>query len=300
MYDETCGRFHLAREMDHHPWCLFAVHHTIVHSLSSRHPQGPAAGGASVYVFVGSAEGAVSVWDLTVLLREWIAGKAAHCGRVRCELKEAATVSSQTRLTEATSLEETVTTAPRQSTTPAGVLKEPLTIHQSVSASAPCLPSVPLHDGGSEASVSQLARCLESSAVSGVRAGEKAITESTGEGSVVVPLFPGTCTDTNHDPTAEMVENTLDKGGGGGVGGVRKCPSLVFSAHQSGVNAMDVCQVDGKECLYMVLSGGDDMAISVSLCRLRPQDLGMVTSKTHPSAHFSAVTGKDACSLTNH
>lgn len=277
--------------MDHHQWCLFAIHHTIVHSPASGRLQGSSGETASAFVFVGSAEGTVSVWDLTKLLQEWITEKAAHFRHVGSERNEAMT-ASQASPTEATSLAGTLTNIPRQSPTPAGTQKEPPECHQNVSPTTPdlSLPSVPLQEGDSEALVCQLAQRLEFSAVSSETEGEKDITEST-EGSAVVPLLPDSVS--SYDPAAEMTKKTPGKEeGGGGSSAVKLSPSLVLSVHQSGVNTVDVCLVDGKECLYMVLSGGDDTAITASLCRLHPQNIAVVTRKTHPSAHFSAVTGK--------
>ena len=288
VYDELRGRFHLACEMDHHPWCLFATHHTAVYSPSSSHLEGPAAKAAAVFVFVGTAEGTVSVWDLAAQLREWVAEKTSHWGGVGCERKPTAT-TSQASLTEAASLEEALSTSQSQSTTPANA---PLTHHPSVSPSTVGLPSVPLHDEGSEALVNQVAQRLQPSHVNSERVGVSTITEGSGDGAAVVPLFLDTCTAGNYDSAAELTKNTLGKEGEvGGVCGVKPRPSLVLSVHQSGVNAVDVCRVDGNGCLYTVLSGGDDTAITASLCRLHPQGVGMVTRRTHPSAHFSAVTG---------
>lgn len=288
MYDEAYSRFHLASEMDHHPWCLFAIHHTVVYSPSSSHLVAKA---AAVFVFVGTAEGTVSVWDLTAQLREWVAAKTSHCVCVGGERKPTAT-TSQASLAEAASLEEELAPSQSQSTTTANVLNESLTHHPSVSPSTVGLPSVPLHDGGSEALVNQVAQRLQSSHVTSERVGEKTITEGTGGGATKVPLLLDTSTASNYDSAAEPTKNTPGKEGEvGGVCGVKPRPSLVLSAHRSGVNAVDVCQVDGNEYLYMVLSGGDDTAITVSLCRLHPQGVAMVTTKTHPSAHFSAVTG---------
>ncbi len=289
VHDEVRSRFHLAREMDHHPWCLFAIHHTVVYPPSSSHLQGPAAKAAAVFVFVGTAEGTVSVWDLTAQLREWVAEKTSHWGGVGCERKPTAT-TGQASLAETASLEEALKPSQRQSTppAPANVLTEPLTHHPSVSPRTVGLPSVPLDDGGSEALVNQLAPRLQSSLVTSERVGVKTITEGTGEGATMVPVFLDTCTAANYDSAAEPTKNTLGKEGG--VCGVKPRPSLVLSGHQSGVNGVDVCRVDGNGCLYMVLSGGDDTAITASLCRLQPQ-VGIVTRKTHPSAHFSAVTG---------
>lgn len=291
VYDEVRKRFHLAGGMDHHQWCLFTIHHTIVHPPASGHLQCPSAGATS-FVFVGSAEGTVSVWDLTKPLQEWIAEKAAHFRHVGSERNET-TTASQASHTEATSSEGALPTKPYQSPTSAGVQKEPPMCHQNEAPASPdlSLPSVPLQEGDGEALAGQLAQYLEFSAASSETAGENNITESTDEVSAITPPLPDSVS--NYEPAAEMTKNTPGKEEGGGrSGAVKLSPSLVLSVHQSGVNAVDVCLVDGKQCLYVVLSGGDDTAITASLCRLHPQDIAMVTKKTHPSAHFSAVTGK--------